>query len=250
MRDSTGLWKYTYVVSNAANSPRGIWSFTLEPAPAVVNMTGPTGWQADPSFQVAGQVNWFCVDPGPNPPENDGNVSPSPFDIAPGDSATFTLQAPGPPVSNGATYYLQGFSEVPRAQSDSQMDSLLDAQGSFLEETLSGTIVGPGSPSAVDESQNGSITETSRPEVRPNPATDATVLAFSLDRSGRAEVTVYDAAGRRIRTLVNEEMTAGAHFVSWDERDENGKPVGAGVFFYRLSLDGKDLATRKGILLR
>jgi hypothetical protein len=76
----------------------------------------------------------------------------------------------------------------------------------------------------------------------PNPFNPETVIEFTLrgaDASrGRVPVTlrVYDVAGRLVRTLVDEERSAGVlHAVSWDGRDHAARRVASGVYFYRLN---------------
>jgi flagellar hook assembly protein FlgD len=60
---------------------------------------------------------------------------------------------------------------------------------------------------------------------------------------------VFDAAGRLVRTLVDTSEGAGAHDVTFDGRDDNGRPVASGVYFYRLDA-GTTTQTRKMVLLK
>jgi hypothetical protein len=53
-------------------------------------------------------------------------------------------------------------------------------------------------------------------EIRPNPFNRSASISYSLGAPGAMTLEVYDAAGRRIRTLVQETGTAGLHTVSWD----------------------------------
>jgi hypothetical protein len=83
----------------------------------------------------------------------------------------------------------------------------------------------------------------------PNPFNPETALRAELPRAGRVEVAVYDAAGQRVRTLVEGWLPAGVHALSWDGRDEGGREVGSGVYLARLRAGGaEDL--RKMMLLR
>ncbi len=84
---------------------------------------------------------------------------------------------------------------------------------------------------------------------RPNPFNPATVIPYELPRAGRARLALYDAAGRRVRTLVDGETAAGAHEARWDGRDEAGRPVGSGAYFARLTFAGRSL-TRSLVLAR
>jgi len=50
----------------------------------------------------------------------------------------------------------------------------------------------------------------------PSPATGAVNVRFDLPEAGRAELCVYDLAGRRVGTVFEGELAAGRHEVSWD----------------------------------
>jgi len=83
----------------------------------------------------------------------------------------------------------------------------------------------------------------------PNPFAPETHIAFELPRAGRAELRVYDASGRLIRTLLDEKRPRGRHTLSWDGRDDCGRRVPSGVYFYWLGAAGVD-ETRKMILVK
>jgi len=61
---------------------------------------------------------------------------------------------------------------------------------------------------------------------------------------------IFDVSGRRVRTLVNKAVGAGTRSVKWDGRDVTGLAARSGVYFYRLSVDGSVVATRKMVLLK
>ena len=82
-----------------------------------------------------------------------------------------------------------------------------------------------------------------------NPFRDESVLALKMPHDGRALVQVYDVTGRLIRTLVAEELPAGTHCVTWDGRDDHGRPCASGVYLSRASC-GIDTDVRKLVLLR
>jgi uncharacterized membrane protein len=70
----------------------------------------------------------------------------------------------------------------------------------------------------------------------PNPARLGASFVLALPNAGRAELSLYDASGRRIRTLVSSELAAGRHTIAWDGRDQSGARVGAGMYFMRLQV--------------
>jgi flagellar hook assembly protein FlgD len=76
-----------------------------------------------------------------------------------------------------------------------------------------------------------------------------TSLEFSLTQSGAVRLTVYDVAGRTVRTLMDESRPAGHHVALWDGRGSAGVPVIPGVYFVRLEA-GQFHASRKVVLLQ
>jgi cytochrome c peroxidase len=74
---------------------------------------------------------------------------------------------------------------------------------------------------------------------RPTPFTTSTAIAYELYTTSRVRLVVYDAQGRSIRRLVDGVLQApGPYTVTWDGRDDGGRRVEAGIFFYRLEGEG------------
>ena len=84
----------------------------------------------------------------------------------------------------------------------------------------------------------------------PNPFNPATTIPFTLPYAGHARLVVYDVAGRLIRVLQDGRFHQPVGKIEWDGRDQEGNRVSSGVYFYRLSLDGKYAASRKMVLLK
>lgn len=68
----------------------------------------------------------------------------------------------------------------------------------------------------------------------PNPFNPATTISFSLANRGAVNLSVYDAAGRLVRTLIAENLASGPHAVLWDGQDESGRMAASGIYLYRL----------------
>jgi hypothetical protein len=78
----------------------------------------------------------------------------------------------------------------------------------------------------------------------PNPPVGgATTIRYGLPSSGQVELSIYDAAGRRVGTLVQGTVDAGWHTATWDPN------VAAGVYFARMTVNGKTL-THRLVMLR
>jgi plastocyanin len=78
----------------------------------------------------------------------------------------------------------------------------------------------------------------------PNPFNASTIIRFATDKEAYATLEVYDITGRRVDVLQNGMVNAGEHSVIWD-----GTGKSTGVYFYRLSLNGKS-ATRAMVLVK
>lgn len=64
----------------------------------------------------------------------------------------------------------------------------------------------------------------------PNPFNPVTTLRYELDESGSVNLTVYNAAGEKVQTLVSGRQAAGFHSIRFD-----GKEFSSGVYFYQLN---------------
>ena len=84
----------------------------------------------------------------------------------------------------------------------------------------------------------------------PNPFNPQTTIRYDLPTgSTRARLSIFDATGGRVRTLIDEVQSGGSRSVIWNGRDDNGSAVSSGVYFYVLDA-GKERLTRKLVLLK
>lgn len=85
--------------------------------------------------------------------------------------------------------------------------------------------------------------------VHPNPSKTGANLSFAVPATGQVRLTVYDAAGRRVATVLEATMPAGRRTVTWNGRDRQGHPVPAGMYFAKLEAGG-EAQVRKIVLAR
>ncbi|MCP4549903.1 MAG: T9SS type A sorting domain-containing protein [bacterium] len=83
----------------------------------------------------------------------------------------------------------------------------------------------------------------------PNPFNPTTSIRFDLPVDGHAALSVFDAQGRLIKTLLNEMREAGSHAVTWNGCNEGGNRIASGIYFYNLTA-GTYSETRKMIMLK
>lgn len=69
----------------------------------------------------------------------------------------------------------------------------------------------------------------------PNPFSGTTMIEYAVPVSGRVDLAVYDVTGKLVRTLVNDNQNVNYYRVAWDGRDNAGKLVASGVYFYKLT---------------
>ncbi len=78
----------------------------------------------------------------------------------------------------------------------------------------------------------------------PNPFNPTTVIPFVLAKPGHIRLDIFDVNGRHITTLVRGDYPAAEYQITWNGRDDRGRPVPAGIYFYRLSTDDQSLSRR------
>jgi hypothetical protein len=86
--------------------------------------------------------------------------------------------------------------------------------------------------------------------ARPNPFNPHTVIRLDLPRAAVCDLRVVDPAGRTVRRLLAGVAGPGTLETIWDGTDEDGHPVGSGVFFLRAAADGQGRAVQKVVLLK
>ena len=73
----------------------------------------------------------------------------------------------------------------------------------------------------------------------PNPFNSQTTIDYALASPGSIRLSIYDASGRSVRTLVRDVIEpAGRHTVAWDGRTDDGRGLPGGVYFSRLEAGG------------
>jgi len=89
---------------------------------------------------------------------------------------------------------------------------------------------------AVDDNRLPTVTLLMAPS--PNPLSNSSLLRFALAKGGDTRLEIYDAAGRRVASLVHATLEPGNYGVTWDGRADGGDPLGAGLYFARLIAPG------------
>ena len=87
----------------------------------------------------------------------------------------------------------------------------------------------------------------------PNPYNAGTRIDYLISEPGFVVIRIYNAVGQEIRKLLETELSTGTHSITWDGKDNDGRIVGTGVYFYILqhNTNNQRLSlTRKLLMLR
>ncbi|MDP8220433.1 MAG: C25 family cysteine peptidase, partial [Candidatus Stygibacter frigidus] len=83
----------------------------------------------------------------------------------------------------------------------------------------------------------------------PNPFNPETTISFSLPENANIELSIYNVKGKKVKTLVSGNMDAGDHETIWYGRDDEGRQVSSGVYFYKLKSE-RYTTTKKCVLMK
>ena len=83
----------------------------------------------------------------------------------------------------------------------------------------------------------------------PNPFNPATEIRYDLYGPTDVTLAVYNELGQQVRMLVRDQQPVGNYWVEWDGRDDAGRAVSSGVYFYRLKA-GNEVQTRRMMMLK
>tara|TARA_B100000427_G_scaffold322404_1_gene324354 strand:- start:381 stop:2528 length:2148 start_codon:yes stop_codon:yes gene_type:complete len=92
-------------------------------------------------------------------------------------------------------------------------------------------------------------TEFALQQNYPNPFNPSTQIQYAVPTDANVTIAIYDLMGRKVRTLVNGNVTAGYHTTMWNATNDLGQPVAAGMYIYTISSHDY-LAKKKMVLLK
>lgn len=84
----------------------------------------------------------------------------------------------------------------------------------------------------------------------PNPFNPSTTITYYLPRASFITLEVFDVNGKSVRNLVRGHQLEGRRQAAWDGRSDTGAPVSSGIYFYRLTADGRVIGTKKMAFLK
>ena len=126
--------------------------------------------------------------------------------------------------------------------------------GGFIIGTWGGTLLKTDSEFNYDETlfieEIDLIPETFvLSQNHPNPFNPVTTIRYDLPEDALVNITIYDMMGKHIKTLVNDQQTAGYRFTQWNATNNADSPVSAGIYLYMIQA-GEFRQTKKMVLLK
>jgi hypothetical protein len=85
--------------------------------------------------------------------------------------------------------------------------------------------------------------------AQPSPFSASTRISFATEARTTVSLRIHDASGRVVKTLFDGVEDPGIHDVTWDGKDDGGRDLPSGVYFYSLS-SGNRVSSLKSVLLR
>lgn len=186
------------------------------------------------------------------------------------------VSSEGEPIENASVYAYSISGELmASAISDSEgkyvIENLLPGEYFLLTTSKDGNKQGPNvklkfkdfcgvdiniGRSGVKDEMRNLPKDISLSQNYPNPFNPSTAIQFSLKVQGSnsmqplpTSLVIYDILGRKVRTLLNEEMLPGDYQVIWDGKDDRGEVVGSGIYLYQLK-SGSYTESREMIRLK
>ncbi len=83
----------------------------------------------------------------------------------------------------------------------------------------------------------------------PNPFNPETTIRFAISQADRVQIEIFNIKGEKVRTLVDNEFSAGEHAITWDGTNDNQQSVASGIYLYRMKTANHH-DTRKMILMK
>ncbi|MFI5253526.1 MAG: T9SS type A sorting domain-containing protein [Bacteroidota bacterium] len=138
-------------------------------------------------------------------------------------------------LSNSAPVDLRAANVYPyKTVSEKMRFKLIVGNASFVEKELAAL-----QPKTYELTQN-----------YPNPFNPATSISFSVPARAAIRVEVVNILGQRVSTLAEGTYDPGFYTAIWNGTNQFGQPASSGIYFYRLTADGKIIQSRKMILLK
>ncbi len=83
----------------------------------------------------------------------------------------------------------------------------------------------------------------------PNPFNLVTAITIKIETSQHIKLEIFNINGRIIKQIINATLSVGAYTFFWNGKNEFGRPMSSGIYYYRLQA-GKYVSVKRMVLLR
>ncbi|MCD4791915.1 MAG: T9SS type A sorting domain-containing protein [Bacteroidales bacterium] len=84
----------------------------------------------------------------------------------------------------------------------------------------------------------------------PNPFNHSATIKYSLAKPCNVKIKIYNQLGQEVCILSDKQMNAGEHIVIWNGKNNTGKQISSGMYFYHINIDGNFCETRKVLMIK
>jgi len=115
--------------------------------------------------------------------------------------------------------------------------------GAFVQMSPTFSAVNSETATGIDDDEF-TVESFSLSQNYPNPFNPTTTIQFSIPSQVKVELNIYDLMGKKVKTLVNSNYSAGNYDAVWNGTNENGLMVSSGIYFYQIKA-GNQIAVKK-----
>lgn len=113
------------------------------------------------------------------------------------------------------------------------------------------TLIDPGGTTSTKDPITGEIPQKfTLSQNYPNPFNPITIINFSLPRSSRIKLEIFNISGERVRTLIDQRYAGGSHSVVYDGTNDQGELQSTGIYFYQLKVENRFIQSKQMLLLK
>ncbi|TFH65147.1 MAG: T9SS type A sorting domain-containing protein [Candidatus Zixiibacteriota bacterium] len=239
------LGDVTVTAAGASNSPQVL--------KVILNINNPVDIKLTPD-----SLSFYARKGGPNPPSKDVSITnaiPSgvEFDWGAIETSPWLSMSATTGKSPSTVSFSVDITDLSAGTYNTQVEikqvSLTTGMGitDDIDTIYVKLLVDP--PTGVEDDQGAVPKSYSLKQNYPNPFNPETVIEYNLAASGHITLTVFNVIGQKVVDVVNGYESAGNKQAVWNGRDESGREVQSGVYFYRLTTDNFSM-TRKMMLLK
>lgn len=91
---------------------------------------------------------------------------------------------------------------------------------------------------------SSTLTHNTLFQNHPNPFVDITTISFHLKARSKVHINIYDIVGKKVNTLIRQDMNSGLHQIKWNRKNQTGNFVPNGVYIYELKTPNQTLSRK------